>query len=98
MWYTFGYVHPGIWVGESLEVQRVANHNLRLRRNLGDTWVPSLFENEESRCLPTLEAIQGQINVSFGQLPYKCHPILAAFVWELTIETISLPLGCLQGG
>ena len=30
--------------------------------------------------------------------PNRCHPILVAFVWELTKETIDLPLGCLQGG
>ena len=29
---------------------------------------------------------------------HRCHPILVAFVWELTEETIDLPLGCLQGG
>ena len=28
----------------------------------------------------------------------RCHPVLVAFVWELTKDTINLPLGCLQGG
>jgi len=31
-------------------------------------------------------------------ISHRCHPILVAFVWELTKETIDLPLGCLQGG
>ena len=31
-------------------------------------------------------------------ISHRCHPILVAFVWELTNETIHLPLGCLQGG
>ena len=31
-------------------------------------------------------------------ISHICHPILVAFVWELTKETIDLPLGCLQGG
>ena len=31
-------------------------------------------------------------------ISHICHPILVAFVWELTNETIDLPLGCLQGG
>jgi len=31
-------------------------------------------------------------------ISHRCHPILVAFVWELTEETIDLPLGCLQGG
>ena len=30
-------------------------------------------------------------------ISHRCHPILVAFVWELTEETIDLPLGCLQG-
>jgi hypothetical protein len=29
---------------------------------------------------------------------YETDTILVAFVWELTKETIDLPLGCLQGG
>ena len=29
---------------------------------------------------------------------HRCHLMLVAFVWELTKETIHLPLGCLQGG
>jgi len=31
-------------------------------------------------------------------ISHTYHPILVAFVWELTKETIHLPLGCLQGG
>ena len=31
-------------------------------------------------------------------ISHRCHPILVAFAWELTEETIDLPLGCLQGG
>ena len=42
------------------------------------------------RHAPTLEATKGQI---LSQSP--SHPILVAFVWELTKETIHLPLGCL---
>ena len=29
---------------------------------------------------------------------HRCHPILVACVWQLTNETINLPLGCLQDG
>ena len=29
---------------------------------------------------------------------YRCYLFEVAFVWELTKETIDLPLGCLQGG
>ena len=31
-------------------------------------------------------------------ISHLCKPILVAFVWELTKETINLPLGCFQGG
>ena len=31
-------------------------------------------------------------------ISHRCHPILVAFVREVTKETIDLPLGCLQGG
>ena len=31
-------------------------------------------------------------------IPHRCHPILVAFVRELTQETVVLPLGCLQRG
>jgi len=31
-------------------------------------------------------------------ISHRCHPILVAFVWELTEETIDLHMGCLQGG
>ena len=33
---------------------------------------------------------------SEGGVFHRCHPILVAFVWEFTKETIDLPLGCLQ--
>ena len=29
-------------------------------------------------------------------ISHSCHPIMVAFVWELTEETIHLPLACLQ--
>jgi len=35
---------------------------------------------------------------NFKSISHRCHLILVAFVWELTKETIYLPLGCLQGG
>ena len=31
-------------------------------------------------------------------ISHKCHLFEVAFVWELTEETIHLPLGWLQGG
>jgi len=31
-------------------------------------------------------------------ISHKCYLVKVAFVWELTKETIGLPLGCIQGG
>ena len=39
----------------------------------------------------------GKPGANFESISHRCHPILVAFVWELTKETINLPLGCLQG-
>jgi len=36
--------------------------------------------------------------VNLKSISHRCHPILVAFVRELTKETINLPLGFLQGG
>ena len=40
----------------------------------------------------------GNPGANLKSFSHRCHPILVAFVWELTKETIDLPLGCLQGG
>ena len=40
----------------------------------------------------------GNPGANLKSTSHRCHPILVAFVWELTEETIDLPLGCLQGG
>ena len=40
----------------------------------------------------------GNPGTNLKPISHRCHPILVAFVWELTQETVNLPLGCLQGG
>jgi len=40
----------------------------------------------------------GTPGANLKSISHTCHPNLMAFVWELTKETIDLPLGCLQGG
>ena len=40
----------------------------------------------------------GYPGANLGSISNRCHPILVAFAWELTEETINLPLDCLQGG
>ena len=41
---------------------------------------------------------EGNPGANVKSISHVCHLILVAFVWELTRETIDLPLGCLQGG
>jgi len=40
----------------------------------------------------------GNPEANLKSISHRCHPILVACVWELTRETIHLPLGCLLGG
>jgi hypothetical protein len=40
----------------------------------------------------------GNLGANLKSITHRCHPILVAFVSELTPKTIHLPLGCLQGG
>ena len=40
----------------------------------------------------------GNPGANLKSISHRWHPILVASVWELTKETIHLPLGCLQGG
>ena len=40
----------------------------------------------------------GNQGANLKSISHICYPILVASVWDLTNETINLPLGCLQGG
>ena len=40
----------------------------------------------------------GNPGANLKSISHRCHLFEVAFVWELTNETIHLPLGCLQGG
>ena len=39
-----------------------------------------------------------ELRANLKSIFYRCHLFEVALVWELTNETIYLPLGCLQGG
>ena len=39
-----------------------------------------------------------ELRANIKSISHRCHLFEVAFVWELTKETIHLPLGCLQGG
>jgi hypothetical protein len=48
---------------------------------------------------PPRSRVEGKSQVNLPQMPpRRCHLFEVAFAWELTKETIHLPLGCLQGG
>jgi len=38
------------------------------------------------------------LRANLKSISHRCHLFEVAFVWELTKETIHLPLGCLKGG
>ena len=40
----------------------------------------------------------GSPGANVTSISHRCYPREVAFEWELTKETIYLPLGCLQGG
>jgi len=40
----------------------------------------------------------GNPGANLKSISHRCYLLEVAFVWELTKETIVLPLGCLQGG
>ena len=39
-----------------------------------------------------------ELRENLKSISHRCHLFEVAFVWELTKETINLPLGCLHGG
>ena len=39
-----------------------------------------------------------ELRENLKSISHRCHLFEVAFVWELTKETINLPLSCLQGG
>ena len=39
-----------------------------------------------------------ELRANLESISHRCRLFEVAFVWELTKETIHLPLGCLQGG
>ena len=40
----------------------------------------------------------GNPGANIKSISHRCYLFEVAFVWELTKETIRLPLGCIQGG
>ena len=68
---------------------------VRCRMPARTTDAPAI-EGTDAACPPTHPGCNPWANLK--SIPRRCHPILVAFVWELTKETIYLPMGFLQGG
>ena len=45
-----------------------------------------------------VDELGGNQGAYLNSISPRCHLFEVAFVWELTKETIHLPMGCLQGG
>ena len=68
------------------------------RRVAGDT-VRGEEDASDGSCLSTPgHHPECESWANLKSISQRCHPILVALVWNLTKETMMLPLGCLQGG
>ena len=56
-------------------------------------WIPTTVLIWYRWCHPGVE-----LRANLESISNRCHLFEIAFVWELTKETLGLPLGCLQGG
>ena len=63
------------------------------RANLFEREIP-MWVFEEMVDPPPLLHPGGNTGANLESISHRCHPILVAFVWELTKETLHLPLGC----
>jgi len=59
-----------------------------------------LADGSTSQVSLTLSSLHpgGNPGANLKPISHRCYRFEVAFVWELTKETIHLPLGCLQGG
>ena len=71
------------------KVQRLLYHS-----TLGSRGMKKKKKKKERAC----GSPNAELRANIRSISHRCHPILVAFVWQLTKETIDLPLGCLQGG
>ena len=57
-----------------------------------------LHPGDNIRANGTARKVLGNPGSNLKSIAHRCYLFEVAFVWELTKETIVLPLGCLQGG
>ena len=70
-------------------------------RSRGAWWAEDLVairspDHKARRLQPSHPGVELRANLK--SISHRCHLFEVAFAWELTNETIHLPLGCLQGG
>ena len=60
---------------------------------------PSLPGSPTPDVPPFMPALHpgGDPGANLKSISHRCHPILVAFIWELTKENLDLPLGRLHG-
>ena len=64
-------------------------------------WLRAAAAAVEARLLAGSDTVThpgGNPGANLKSISHRCYLLKVAFVWELTEETIVLPLGCLQGG
>ena len=64
--------------------------------SLGPVFDAQKPAHRPSRCLVNRPGVE--LRANFMSISHRCNLFQVAFVWELTQETICLPLDCLQGG
>ena len=90
--------------GSGRSRERVSHHGivLSLVRRAGASQIqgPNILSSELGPNILQLKARHpgGNPGANLKSISHRCHPILVAFVWALTHETIHFPLGCIQGG
>jgi len=76
-------------------VTRVKKKKKKKKKKRHATGILERFQapRQPALCHPGVE-----LRANLKSISHRCHLFEVAFVWELTKETIHLPLGCLQGG
>ena len=104
--YLYMYIHNFSGLRSVPTLARIRRLAVRIKAiekdDLGGPWppcparatTPASLRNK-SPFLATLETAQGQIDVFFSQLPFKCNLPGGGICGRLTQD---LPLGCLQSG
>ena len=89
-----------VWVISTMAQSKYGEINVTPLPTPIPTYPPS-HEDSTAICAqlsqrPVHPGVESRANLK--SISHRCHLFEVAFVWEMTEETIDLPLGCLQGG